>query len=74
MPAATGDGGGAATVSAAADVATVASVNTALTAIENSLADLAAQINKLVADLADTKQLLNAVIDDLQTAGIVTAP
>lgn len=72
VPAATGDAGGAATVSAAADVATVASVNTALTAIENSLSDLADQINKLIADHADTKQLLNAVIDDLQTAGIVS--
>lgn len=46
VPAAAGDGGGVATVSAAANVATVASVNTALTAIENDIADLTAKVNK----------------------------
>lgn len=34
--------------------------------------ELAAQINKLVADDADTKQLLNAVIDDLQALGLLS--
>lgn len=63
VPAATDGGGG---------LADLTSVNTALTAIENNISDLTAQINKLVDDLADTKQLLNSVIDSLQTAGIVT--
>ena len=72
VPAASGDAGGAATVSAASAVATVASVNTALTAVENNVSDLTDQVNKLIADLADVKQLLNGVIDDLQTAGIVS--
>ena len=39
----------AATVSAANAVATVASVNTALTAIENNIADLTAKVNALAA-------------------------
>lgn len=30
------------------------------------------EINKLVADVADVKQLLNAVIDDLQSWGVAT--
>lgn len=34
--------------------------------------ELADQINKLVADVADVKQLVNSVIDDLQILGIVT--
>jgi hypothetical protein len=51
VPASTGDGGGAATVSAAANVATVASVNTALTAVENNIADLAAKVDALTATL-----------------------
>lgn len=51
VPAATGDAGGAATVSAAADVATVASVNTALAAVENNFADVAAKINEILAAL-----------------------
>jgi hypothetical protein len=33
--------------------------------------ELADQINKLVADQLDTKQLVNGVIDDLQTIGLV---
>jgi hypothetical protein len=33
--------------------------------------ELADEINKLVADVADTKQLCNSIIDDLQAAGIV---
>lgn len=32
--------------------------------------ELADEINKLVADVADVKQLVNAVIDDLQTLNI----
>ena len=46
VPAAAGDAGGVVMVSAAANVATVASVNTALTAVENDIADLAAKVNK----------------------------
>ena len=33
--------------------------------------ELADQINKLVADVADVKQIVNSVIDDLQTFGLV---
>ena len=72
VPAAAGDAGGIAMVSAAANVATVASVNTALTAVENSISDLTAQVNKLITDVADAKQMINALIDDLQSAGIVS--
>lgn len=72
VPAATGDAGGASFVSDPSAVATVSSVNTSLTAIENSLSDLADQHNKIVADMADLKQLVNALIDDLQTAGIIS--
>jgi hypothetical protein len=49
VPASTGDAGGIAMVSAAANVATVASVNTALTALENNIADLAAKVDALTA-------------------------
>lgn len=69
VPNASGDGGGVATVSAAANVATVTSVNTAITAIKNDFADLAASNNALIVDLANTKQVLNQVIDDLQITG-----
>jgi hypothetical protein len=51
VPASTGDAGGIAMVSAAANVATVASVNTSLTAIENDLADLTAKVNAITAAL-----------------------
>jgi hypothetical protein len=30
------------------------------------------EINKLVADVADVKQVVNAIIDDMQTVGIAT--
>lgn len=33
--------------------------------------ELADEINKLVADVADTKQLVNSVIDDLQALGLL---
>lgn len=33
--------------------------------------ELAAQVNKLVTDLTDVKQLVNSVIDDLQSLGLV---
>lgn len=39
--------------------------------LRNNYADLADQHNKLVADLADTAELLNSVIDDLQTRRIL---
>ncbi len=38
-------------------------------ATKNAVASLADEINKLIADVADVKQALNAVIDDLQTFG-----
>lgn len=40
---------------------------TTITAVQ----ELAAAINALIVDLADTKQLVNSVIDDLQAVGIV---
>jgi hypothetical protein len=42
-----------------------------LPAIRNNFADLAASNNAIIADLADVKQLLNSVIDDLQSLGIL---
>jgi hypothetical protein len=33
--------------------------------------EIADEINKLVADVADVKQVVNSVIDDLQTLGIL---
>lgn len=38
--------------------------------VANNFADLAASNNALIADLADVKQLLNSVIDDLQSLGL----
>lgn len=40
--------------------------------IRNNLADLAAQHNALLADLTNLKRVVNAVIDDLQTLGLVS--
>lgn len=78
IPAAAGDGGGLAMVSAANAVATVASVNTALTAIANDLADLAAKVNTLVNDMndardndADLAAKVNAVMAQLALAGVL---
>jgi hypothetical protein len=33
--------------------------------------EIADEINKLVADVADVKQVVNSIIDDLQALGIV---
>lgn len=71
VPACTGDAGGVATVSAAANVATVASVNTSLTAVENDIADLTSKVNTLVADMEDCKNNfadVAAKINALRTA------
>lgn len=43
---------------------------TDVAAIRNNFADLAAQHNAVVADIADVKQLLNSVVDDLQSLGL----
>ncbi len=51
VPACTGDAGGVATVSDPANVATVASVNTSLTAVENNIADLTAKVNAILTAL-----------------------
>lgn len=40
-------------------------------ALRNNYADLADQHNKVVADIADVKQLVNSLIDDLQALGLV---
>lgn len=39
--------------------------------LNNNFADIADEINKLVADVADVKQLLNSVVDDLQSLGLL---
>ena len=39
---------------------------------QNNLKECTSQINALIADHADTKQLVNSVIDDLQTLGLVS--
>ena len=39
--------------------------------INNNFADLADEVNKLIADVANAKQVLNQVIDDLQAYGLV---
>lgn len=41
------------------------------TTLNNNFKELTTQIAALVADLADAKQVINALIDDLQAAGIV---
>lgn len=62
-----------AAVAADVDVtaASLASTNTALTAAENNISDLAAQVNALRVDLIDVKQAVNSLIDDLQALGTV---
>jgi hypothetical protein len=40
-------------------------------AARNNFADLAASNNAIIVDLADLKQLVNSVIDDLQSLGLV---
>lgn len=40
-------------------------------AIRNNFADLAAQHNALLVDVIDVKQLVNALIDDLQALGLI---
>lgn len=47
-------------------------VANALPAIRNAIASLADQINKLRTDCVDSASLLNSVVDDLQTLGLVT--
>lgn len=38
-------------------------------ALRNDFADLAAAVNALIADVANTKQVVNSVVDDLQSEG-----
>jgi len=40
-------------------------------ATKNAVASLGDQVNKLIADQADTAQIVNSIIDDLQATGIV---
>lgn len=49
---------------------TIAAI-TADASVIAAVQELADQINKLIADQADTKQLVNSVIDDLQALGLV---
>lgn len=41
------------------------------TATKNAIASLADEINKLIIDVADIRQSVTALIDDLQTRGVV---
>lgn len=52
----------------AAQLAIQRSLNTVLI---NAVSSLAAQVNALRVDLIDAKQLANAIVDDLQAAGVV---
>lgn len=45
---------------------------TADASVVAAVQELADEVNKLVADLADVKQLVNSVIDDLQALGLAT--
>lgn len=56
------------TLQALADGTTYA---TDVAAIRNNFADLAASDNAIIADLANVKQVLNSLIDDLQALGFV---
>lgn len=56
------------TVQALADGVTYAND---VAAIRNNFADLTAEHNKLIVDLADTASLLNSVVDDLQALGLL---
>ena len=51
--------------------ASLTSTNTSLTAIGNNISDLAAQHDALLVDVADLKQFINSVVDDLQTLGLL---
>lgn len=66
-------GGGATdnTIGAIAGVDGTGSNAAGLTTTRDAIAELADEINKLVADMADVKQLVNSVIDDLQALGLV---
>lgn len=56
------------TVQALADGVTYAND---VAAIRNNFADLTAAVNALIADLASTAQVVNCVVDDLQSLGLV---
>ena len=53
-----------------ADAATNTAVNAVVDDIANAVEELADQINKLVVDQADTAQVANSLIDDLQSLGL----
>lgn len=57
VPAVAGDGGGVGTVSAAANLATVASVQAGFDAIERDLSDLTAKINQILVATGDATGL-----------------
>lgn len=52
--------------------ASLSSTNASIAAMERNIADLAAMINKVVADNANLRGLINGLVDDLQTIGIVS--
>jgi hypothetical protein len=67
----TNNTGGAVSTTLAAITAGAAYAQGDMTATKNALASLADQVGKVRADLDDTAQALNALIDDLQALGLV---
>ena len=53
-----------------ADAATNTAVNAVVDDVANAVEELADQINKLIVDQADTAQVANSLIDDLQALGL----
>lgn len=66
----TNNSGGAISTTIAAITAGTTYAQADLTAIKNAIASLADQHAKVVADLANAKQLINALTDDLQAYGL----
>ena len=53
------------------DSAVNGAVNAVVDDAANAIEECAAQINNLIADQADTAQIVNSIIDDLQALGLV---
>ena len=65
------NGSGMTTAQEAEYDAMIVELNTALGVANDNFAEATDEINKLVIDVANVKQVLNQVIDDLQTYGLV---
>lgn len=51
--------------------AKIATLITWQAAVQNNMKEVTTQVNALVADLANVKQITNGIINDLRTAGVV---